>query len=61
MSALLTEAEVADLLRIPAGTLKKWRTRGDGPPFTRVGRLVRYREQELDAWLTKRTSAGRAS
>ena len=33
-------------------TLKTWRARGDGPPFHKVsGRLVRYRRDELDAWL----------
>jgi len=27
------------------------RIRGDGPPFVKIGRLVRYPVAELDAWL----------
>ena len=35
-------------------TLQTWRSRGDGPPFLKVGRLVRYRRSDLDAWLESR-------
>ena len=40
---LLTPQETADLLRISLGSLAQRRVRRQGPPFTRVGRLVRYR------------------
>jgi len=35
-------------------TLQRWRLEGGGPRFVRVGRLVRYRRSELDAWLAGR-------
>ncbi|MGH9491476.1 MAG: helix-turn-helix transcriptional regulator [Terriglobales bacterium] len=39
---LLTPSEVAKLLRLPVATLAQWRYRGQGPPFLRLGRVVRY-------------------
>jgi hypothetical protein len=35
-------------------TLERWRQTGDGPRFVRVGRAVRYRRSDLDAWLESR-------
>ena len=32
-------------------TLQRWRMEGAGPLFARIGRLVRYRQSDLDAWL----------
>jgi hypothetical protein len=36
---------------ISARTLQRWRMEGMGPRFVRVGRLVRYRRLDLDAYL----------
>lgn len=36
-------------------TLERWQQAGDGPQFVRVGRAVRYRQSDLDAWLECRT------
>ena len=46
----LTPGELAERLRIPVGTLKRWRTTGTGPRFLRVGRHVRYRETDVETW-----------
>lgn len=32
-------------------TLQRWRMEGTGPVYVRLGRLVRYRQRDLDAWL----------
>ncbi|MFN0262256.1 helix-turn-helix transcriptional regulator [Tepidamorphus sp. 3E244] len=48
---LLREAEVADHLGIPKRTIQAWRLRGEGPPFFKLGRAVRYRHSDLEAWL----------
>ncbi|MEZ5816763.1 MAG: helix-turn-helix domain-containing protein [Hyphomicrobiaceae bacterium] len=32
-------------------TLAKLRLRGGGPAFCRIGRAIRYRRRDLDAWL----------
>jgi excisionase family DNA binding protein len=46
----LTEAEVAELLKVSVGTLRRWRREGTGPPALRLGRGVRYLRRDLDAW-----------
>jgi excisionase family DNA binding protein len=46
----LTEAEVAALLKVTRGTIKRWRREGTGPPSLRFGRTVRYRRRDVDAW-----------
>lgn len=32
-------------------TLEQWRHLGKGPPFLRIGRMIRYLPQEVDAWV----------
>jgi Helix-turn-helix domain len=39
---------------IPTRTLERWRQTGEGPRFIRLGRQVRYRQSDLDAWLESR-------
>jgi excisionase family DNA binding protein len=51
MDPLLSRAEAADLLGIPAKTLAEWAYQGRGPVYYRVGKRVAYRESELMAWL----------
>jgi len=41
-------AEVGKTIR----TLRDWRRRGVGPPFTRFGRTVKYRRDSLVAYFT---------
>jgi excisionase family DNA binding protein len=48
---LLTVDEAADYLRIAPGTLYNWRHAGRGPKATNVGRSLRYRRTDLEAWL----------
>ncbi|GKS58186.1 hypothetical protein YTPLAS18_17130 [Nitrospira sp.] len=48
------EEYVARALDVKVKTLQAWRTRGGGPPFVRVGRLVRYRDEDLRQWIESR-------
>jgi excisionase family DNA binding protein len=48
---LLTPKEAADYLRMSLSWLAKARMRGDGPPFVRVGRSIRYPEAALVQWM----------
>lgn len=52
---LLSPAELATYLAIPVQTIYQWRHRGEGPPGYRVGRHVRYRWSDIQAWLDGRT------
>ena len=51
---LLTAREAADFLRLSLSWLAKARMRGDGPPYVKLGRSVRYREGALVQWLKSR-------
>lgn len=51
---LLRAADVAKLLGIPVATLANWRASGKGPPYLRVGRHVRYRDADVEAWIAGR-------
>jgi excisionase family DNA binding protein len=48
---LLTVEEVAHWLGKPKATLYVWRTRGLGPRGIKVGNALRYRRQDVEAWL----------
>ena len=51
-NALLTENEAAALLKVQPATLATWRVRGrPNLPFVRVGRCVRYRQQDISAFI----------
>lgn len=53
---LLNEQQAAELLGVAPKTLAMWRSyRRPGPRFIRVGRLIKYRRRDLDAWLESRT------
>lgn len=57
---LMTPNEAADFLGIDAQTLNNWRTtQRVQVPFLKVGRLVRYRRQDLETYLTKNTHGRR--
>ena len=49
MTDLLTPQEVADIFRVEVGTLAKWRWQKIGPEFIKIGRMVRYRRESVDA------------
>ena len=51
MTTLLTEQEAAARLRVTVKALQAWRGRGGGPPFIKMGRCVRYRLEDLEAFV----------
>lgn len=48
--ALLTEAQAAEFLGLSPSSLEKLRRKSRGPVARRIGRLVRYRQADLDEW-----------
>ncbi len=54
--AVLKEVDTAEYLQVSRAFLRHARIgRGEGPPFVKIGRSVRYRLIDLDAWLEQRT------
>jgi len=52
--ALLTTREAAAYLKIQPATMEQFRWYGRGPRFVKIGRSVRYRQNDLDAYLDAR-------
>lgn len=52
---LLTTDEAATYLGVSGASLNRWRSSGTGPPYYKVGALIRYETEELRAWLKSRT------
>jgi excisionase family DNA binding protein len=52
---LLSNDEAAEFLGVSPGTLPIWRHHARYPlPYIKIGRLVRYSEEDLLAWMESR-------
>jgi predicted DNA-binding transcriptional regulator AlpA len=49
--ALLDEKQLARALNISVASTRRWRLLRQGPRFLKVGASVRYRAEDVDAWL----------
>jgi predicted DNA-binding transcriptional regulator AlpA len=52
LETLLDEVEISKMIGRSVPTLH--RLCGNGPPFIKIGRLVRYRPSAVQAWLDER-------
>ena len=50
----LDSSQAADYLGVKRTTLEAWRCRGGGPKFVKLGRLVKYRQSDLDNFIEAR-------
>jgi excisionase family DNA binding protein len=48
---IYTTRQAAKYLGLSISTLNKWRCYGFGPKYLKLGRAVRYRQEELDRYL----------
>lgn len=48
---LLHETDVARILLVSESWLQKARVHRKGPPFVKIGRSVRYRKSDIDAYI----------
>ena len=55
MQKLLTTVELADLLGVAESTVRRWRHEWDwkheGPAPVKIGRTVRYRHEDVEAYI----------
>ncbi len=54
---LLNEREVASSCSISVLTLRKGRSVKRGPKFIKISTLVRYRPEDIDAWIAEQKAA----
>jgi excisionase family DNA binding protein len=48
---LLSIRDVAEWLQVPVQTLYRWRYLGEGPLTLKMGKHLRYRAGDVEAWL----------
>jgi excisionase family DNA binding protein len=51
MQSVLNTEEAAKILKVKVATLEQWRWNGKGPRFLKLGRAVRYRQEDLAAFM----------
>lgn len=54
MEPLWDERQHAAFRNCAVSSIQKERVRGDGPPFVKIGRLVRYRPEDVRSWVERR-------
>jgi predicted DNA-binding transcriptional regulator AlpA len=52
---LIDEPALAARLGVSRSTLQSWRYGGRGPRFIKLGRMIRYRTADIDAYLRANT------
>ncbi len=50
---ILTLDDVANLLKVPVATLRKWRVARTGPAAFRLGKYVRYKRSSIDQFIAE--------
>ena len=53
----LSPEGLAEVLNVPLTTVYRWRHFNTGPVGVRLGRHVRYRRADVEAWLATRAQA----
>jgi excisionase family DNA binding protein len=53
---LLTARDLAERLGVSTETILRWTRRGELPAVRLPGGAIRYREEELEAWLDERAA-----
>lgn len=52
MTTAVDTKGAAERIGLASKTLENMRTKGGGPRFMKLGRAVRYRVADLDAWMS---------
>jgi predicted DNA-binding transcriptional regulator AlpA len=56
--ALLDEKQLASALNISVASARRWRLLRQGPRYVKIGAAVRYKPEDVSAWLESRPSGG---
>ncbi|MEK7750864.1 MAG: helix-turn-helix domain-containing protein [Acidobacteriota bacterium] len=58
LETLLNEREVARITGLSVASVRRWRLLRQGPRYIKIGAAVRYRPEDLMAWLESRPAGG---
>lgn len=51
IDSTISSTELAKLLGVSDATLTRWRAMQYGPKYLQLGHKIRYRQEDVDAWL----------
>ena len=55
---LLNEHDLAELLNVSVASVRRWRLLNQGPRYLKIHASVRYRQEDVSAWLESRPMRG---
>jgi predicted DNA-binding transcriptional regulator AlpA len=55
---LLNEYDVARITGLSVASVRRWRLFRQGPKYLKIGAAVRYKPEDVSAWLESRPSGG---
>ncbi len=58
LETLLNEHDVAHITGLSVASVRRWRLLRQGPKYLKIGAAVRYRVEDISAWLESRPSGG---
>jgi len=58
LQALFTEHDVARITGLSVASVRRWRLHRQGPRFLKIGAAVRYKPEDITAWLATRPTGG---
>jgi predicted DNA-binding transcriptional regulator AlpA len=58
IETLLNEFDVAKITGMSVASVRRWRLLRQGPRFLKIGSAVRYRTEDISAWLNSRPTGG---
>jgi predicted DNA-binding transcriptional regulator AlpA len=58
IQTLLNEYDVAGMLKVSVASARRWRLFGHGPKYIKLGASVRYKPEDISAWLESRPTGG---
>ena len=58
MESFLNEIQVSEKIQVSLACLRRWRLRGEGPQYVKVGPLVRYRPEAIEQWVDALPTGG---
>ena len=61
LGTLLNEHDVARITGLSVASVRRWRLLRQGPKYIKIGAAVRYKPEDLTAWLASRPTGGERS
>jgi len=58
IETLLNEHDVARITGLSVASVRRWRLLRQGPKYIKIGAAVRYKPEDISAWLESRPSGG---